>query len=147
MALQTYSYSPDKIVVLVNGIPLTGYGEGDAIEIAPMSDLSTSKVGIDGDVTRSMSTDRRCRLTVRLMQSSPSNDMLSALVGVDQITGGRMFPVTVMDLLGRTLVVAAQSWIATRPTVTFGREATEREWTFETGSLSEWFAGGSNAIA
>ena len=147
MALATYSYSPDKVVVLINGIPMTGFGEGDAIEVAPVSELSTSKVGIDGDVTRSMGTDRRCRITVRLMQSSPSNDVLSALVGVDQITGGRMFPVTVMDLLGRTLIVAAQCWIATRPTVTFGREATEREWTFETGALSEWFAGGSNVVA
>jgi hypothetical protein len=144
MALQTFSYAPDKVVVLVAGVPITGYGEGDSIEVEPMSELSTSKVGIDGDVTRSLNTDRRCRITVRLMQSSPSNDMLSTLVGVDLVSGGRMFPVTVMDLLGRTLIVASQAWIATRPTVTFGREASEREWVFETGSLSEWFAGGSN---
>jgi hypothetical protein len=144
MALSTFSYAPDKVVVLVAGVPLTGFGEDESITIEPRSELSTSKVGIDGDVTRSLNTDRRCRITIRLMQSSPSNDVLSTLVGVDLVSGGRMFPVTVMDLLGRTLIVAAQSWIAERPTVTFAREASEWEWVFETGSLSEWFAGGSN---
>jgi hypothetical protein len=147
MALQTFSYAPDKVIVIVAGVPLTGYGEDNAIEVAPESDLSTSKVGIDGDVTRSISTDRRVTLTVRLMQSSPSNDYLSGLLGIDLITGGRLFPITVQHLTGRDLVVAPQAWLSRRPTLILGREAQEREWAFQTGALAVWIAGGSNFIA
>ena len=137
-----YNYSPDLNIVLVNGIPLTGFGEDEAISVAPMADLSTSKVGIDGDVSRSMGTDRRVEVTIRLMQTSPSNDVLSGIVGVQAVTGGRLITLTVMNATSRDLVVAGQAWLRARPTLTFAREAGEREWVFQC-LPSAWFAGGS----
>ena len=139
------TYAPDKVLVLVNGAPLTGLGEDTAVEITPTSDLSTSKVGIDGDVARSTGTDRRVDIVIRLMQTSPSNDVLSALVGLDILTGGRMVFITVQDLLARDIFVCPQSWLSRRPTITYAREVSEREWAFQ-GLPSIWFAGGSNSV-
>lgn len=139
------TYNPEKVLILVNGAPLTGLGEDTAVEITPTSDLSTSKVGIDGDVTRSVGTDRRVDIVIRLMQSSPSNDVLSALIGVDVLTGGRLVAITVQDLLARDVFVCPQSWLTKKPTITYAREAAEREWAFQ-GLPSVWYIGGSNSI-
>lgn len=139
-----YTYSPDKNLVLVNGVPLVGYGEDDAITAEPMADMSSSKVGIDGDVSRSTSTDRRATVTITLMQTSPSNDVLSALVGIDIITGGRLCTLTIQNLLQRDLLVAPQAWIKRRTNLAYGREAGDREWQFEC-LPTVWFVGGSIA--
>lgn len=140
-----YTYSPDKVFVLVNGAPLTGLGEDTAVELAPVADLSSYKVGMDGDVTRAVGTNRCCEITIRLLQSSPSNDVLSALIGLDTLTGGRLIAITVQDVLSRDLFVSPQSWLSARPTVTYAREASEREWKF-VGLPSVWNLGGSNII-
>lgn len=138
-----YTYSPEKNIVLVNGVPMVGFGEDNAIEISPMADMSTSKTGIDGDVSRSTGTDRRAEVVIRLMQTSPSNDVLNAMVGVDLITGGRLISITVQNLLMRDLFVAPQAWLSRRPVLTYAREAGEREWTFQC-LPSLWNFGGAS---
>ena len=70
-------------------------------------------------------------IVIRLMQTSPSNDILSALVGLDILTGGRMVFITVQDLLARDIFVCPQSWLSRRPTITYAREVSEREWAFQ----------------
>ena len=52
---------------------------------------------------------------IRLMQTSASNDVLSALVGLDILTGGRMVFITVQDLLARDIFVCPQSWLIAAP--------------------------------
>lgn len=137
------TYAPDKILMLVNAVPMTGFAEDSFISIAPNADMSTIQVGADGEVARSLGTNRTCTVTLSLQQTSPSNDVLSALIDVDAVTGGVLFPVTVQDLLGRSIFVASQGWISRRPTIAFGREAGNREWTILTGAASVWFSGGS----
>lgn len=137
-----YTYAPDKTICLVAGVPLVGFGETAAIEISPVADLSSSKAGVDGDISRSTGTDRRAEVKITLMLTSPSNDVLSALVGVDLVVGGSLIPITVQNLLMRDLFVAPQSWLAKRPTITYAREAGEREWTFQC-LPAVWSVGGS----
>lgn len=145
MAGIVYSYAPDKVFILVNGLLLSGLGEDTALEIAPQADLSSSKVGIDGDVARSVGTDRRCDITIRLLQTSPHNQYLSGLVGVDLLTGGRLINITVKDALSTDTFVCPQAWVKRRPNMTYARETTDREWQFE-GLPSVWNLGGSLAV-
>ena len=137
------TYSPDRVIVLVNGVPLRGFGEDTFVEITPDADLSTKQVGADGEVARSISTNKCCEVTVTLQQTSPSNDFLSTLIEVDALSGGVLFPLTIQDLRGRTMFAVSQAWISKRPTLTFGREVTNREWSISTGGPSVWIAGGS----
>jgi len=137
------TYAPDRILVLVGGIPMNGYAEDTFVEIAPAADMVTSQSGADGEVARSLSTDRRCTITITLQQTSPANDVLSGWLATDQMTGGTMFPVAVQDLRGRTMFAASQAWISRQPTVGFGREVGTREWQIQTGPPSVYFVGGS----
>lgn len=137
------TYSPDRVIVLVSGIPITGFADNTFVQIEPLTDLSTMQVGADGEVARSISTNKCCNVTITLQQTSPSNDVLSGMIEVDALTGGVLFPLTVTDLIGRTVFAVAQCWISKRPTLTFAREVTDREWRISTGGPSIWFAGGS----
>lgn len=137
------TYSPERVIVLVGGVPMTGYADGTFVEITPLADLSTMQVGADGEVARSISTNKCCTVAITLQQTSPSNDILSSMIEVDALTGGVLFPVTVQDLIGRTVFAVSQAWISARPTLTFATEVSDRSWTITTGGPSVWFAGGS----
>lgn len=136
------TYSSDLVVVLIGGIPLTGRAEDTFVTIAPQADLSTVQVGADGEVARSVSTNKLCTITVTLQQTSPTNLALSGLMEIDSLTGGVLFPVTIQDLRGTTLFVASQCWISKRPELTFGREVSDRTWEIM-GVPSIWIAGGA----
>lgn len=137
------TYAPDFVLVIVGGIPLSGFAEDSMLTLAPMADLVTSSSGADGEVARSLNTDRRFTLTLTLQQTSPSNDVLSGIAAADRLSGGRMVPVMVQDLRGRTMFMAEQGWVSRLPDIGFGREAGDREWQITTGPPSVWFAGGN----
>lgn len=137
------TYSPQQVVVLVSGVPMSGFADGTFVEIAPSSDLSSMQVGADGEVARSISSNKTCTVTITLQQTSPSNDVLSGMIEIDSLTGGVLFPISVLDLRGRTVFLASQCWINKRPTLTFGQEVSDRSWELTTGSPSVWFSGGS----
>lgn len=137
------SYAPERVLVLVSGFQITGYADDTFVDIAPNADLTSYQVGSDGEVARSISSNKTCTVTLTLQQASPANDFLTGLIEIDSLTGGRLFPVTVSDLTGRTVFVASQAWISKRPNITFAREVSNREWQIITGTPSIWFAGGS----
>lgn len=137
------SYSPDRVTILVSGIPMTGLADGTFVEISPSVDLSTMQVGADGEVARSISSNKTCSITITLQQTSPSNDALTGLLEIDSLGGGILFPVSVIDLRGRTVFEASQCWISQRPTITFAQEVSDRAWVLMSGAPSVWYAGGS----
>lgn len=137
------TYSPDRVLVLVSGVPMGGFAEDTFVEITPLADLSTMQVGADGEVARSISTNKCCTVAITLQQTSPSNDVLSGILEVDAATGSAIFPVMVQDLLGRTMFAVSQAWISKRPAMTFAREVSDRTWELTTGKPAIWIAGGS----
>ena len=144
MANESRVYNPARVLAIVGVVPLQGFGEDTFISIEPMSDSMTSKSGVDGEVSRSIGTDGRHLVTITLMQTSPSNDVLSGLVQVDRLTcGGASFPFKLEDLCGRTLFFAGTAWVKRRPNITFGREVSEREWQIETGTPTINIIGGN----
>lgn len=138
-----YPYSPDKNVVLVNGVPIVGFADSDtAIEVNPVEDDFSEAVGLDGMVAVSQGTNTLVEVVLRLLQVSPSNDYLSGLRNAGRIAGRPIVAITVQNLLARDLLVAPQAWFTKRPGIALGRTAQEREWTFR-AIPSVWNAGGS----
>lgn len=142
MALK--EYSADQVLVSVAGIPLQGFADGEFLTISFTSDHFESVAGADGEVTRSKTNDNRATVTVKLMQTSDSNDLLSALYNTDRKfpNGAGVGAFLVQDFNGRSLFAASECWIRKVPDISFDRTATEREWTFEIANL-EYFQGGN----
>src|SRR6266850_1641762 len=117
MAFRSAFYDPDQVVILAAGVRIQGFADGEFVTVEQMSDGFSSVVGTDGQVARSKSNDRRAKVTIKLLQTSTSNDVLSAIHRQDlnAVNGAGVFPFQIMDLLGTTIVHAPQAWIVKYP--------------------------------
>lgn len=144
MSTQLRNYSSASVLIVAGGIPLSGMADDTFVEIAPVADRVSAMVGADGEIARSINPNRMHTVTITLQATSASNDILSGLAAVDDMTsGGGVFPISVQDLSGRTLFAASQAWVSALPTITFGAEAGTREWTLTTGQPSAFMVGGN----
>lgn len=131
-------YDADQVVMVFMGLPISsGYADGEFLTIEQEAQDFDSKVGTDGEVTRSKTNNRHAIIKVKLMQSSDGNALLSALNNLDVATSGGagVGPMLIKDLQGTALFSASKCWIAKPPDVSFDRTATSREWTLECSNL------------
>lgn len=127
------TYSPKDVILTVGGNPIGGYADGTFIKVTQVEDSFTQVVGADGQVSRTKSANRAVAIELTLKQTSPSNDVLSALHRADQIANAGTVPVQVKDLSGTTLCSAAEGWIKRLPDVEFGKDMSDRTWMLDTG--------------
>lgn len=116
------TYDGKQVLVSVGDRRLTGFGDGDFIEIAKRSPDTEDYVGTDGEVTIAPTNDPRFDVNITLAQSSSSNDVLTELYEL-----GGTHRLAVRDLLGTT-VFEGTAWFRQRPTQTFGRAVGTRQW-------------------
>ena len=97
-----------------------------------------------GDVARARTNDRRGTVTFKLMQTSDTNALLSALRNADLLApnGAGVGALEVRDLQGTTLLSAAEAWIKKMPQTAFDREIGAREWVIRCAVL-EGVVGGN----
>lgn len=133
-------YDPDQVLITVAGIPMTGFADGEFCRIEYDNDAFADVVGTDGEVTRMKSNDGRATVTIKLMQSSPVNALLSVLHTSDRNAPGGVGvgAFSLQDLAnptGGTLLVGEKCWIAKPPDSSWDRTATEREWKIRVAKL------------
>lgn len=135
-------YDSASVFVTVGGAPINGFAADSKVLIARNSDAFSLQVGSDGEAARSKSNDRSGRMTIRLLQTSPSNDILSAFALADEVTpGGAVVPFACKDLNGGSLHTAQTGWIVKKSDADYVVEAGEREWILETDDLKHTVAG------
>jgi len=88
MALKTYD--PAQVTIIFAGIPISGFAEGTFVSVERNEDSWALQVGADGEATRAKSNNKSGRVTLTLIQSSFSNDALSAVMAVDENTPAAM---------------------------------------------------------
>lgn len=130
------TYDPKRYAISFAGILLNkGVSDGTLLTIASVTPGFSSKVSVDGPVTRTRSHDKRKTATLTLMQSSEVNDRLSALYNADrdpaQPNGRGVGAFRVQDLSGTTVLTCSKAWISDDPDLTLEATASTREWTFE----------------
>lgn len=74
------TYDLKKVVCTVNGIPISGYGETDAVGLEWAQDIITPTVTADGGYTYSRNNDRGCTVTITLMQTSQAYPLLVGIL-------------------------------------------------------------------
>lgn len=139
MAVKTYD--PKQIILIVGGNQMSGFADGTFITVERIEDAFSMQVGVDGEGTRSKSNNRSGRVTFSLMQSSDSNQVLSALALADDVSNAGAVPLMVKDNNGDSLYIAETAWIKKVADSPFAREAGPREWVMETDVLVANVAG------
>ena len=129
------NYSPDKITIVLGNILVGGYADGTFVKVTRDSESFKDEVGAGGDVVRVKNLDKRGSIVITVQSSSPTNDLLSALLIADEASGSAHVPVLVKDLIGTTLCGAENAWLLKPADIEYGNEASSREWTIRCADL------------
>lgn len=144
MAKKTGNYSAEQVKVLVNGVPLEGFANGDdVIAIEYNTDLIEMDIGADGHGIRSVSSDNSAMITLKLLYTSPSTDYLQEFLDADPTTGADVFSIQVIDLNTGSEWYGQVAFISNRPPVSMGGKAPEsRDFIIKTADLVSSNSGG-----
>jgi hypothetical protein len=134
MAIATYD--PGKIVVSFAGRLITGFADGTFVNAERTEDAFALTIGARGEGARTRSRNQSGTVTLTLMQSSLSNDVLSAIASADALAGSGVGEMFIKDLNGTTLIAAGNAWIKKLPSVEMGKDLSNREWVFECEALA-----------
>ncbi|CAB4197767.1 Bacteriophage rv5, Orf52 [uncultured Caudovirales phage] len=132
------TYDPSKLTVIVGGVIVTGFTDGDFITAKRDEDLYMKRVGADGHVARARNGNKSGTIEIKLLQSSPAVNEIAALVALDNFLydGDILIPISVVNPGdGAELVVATQAWLKTPPEMVFGKEVGERSFVFDCADL------------
>lgn len=129
------SFLLDEVALIVDGQRITGFGEGDAIQIERDSDDWVDEVGADGEVIRGRTYDRRGKITIMVQYGAEANEQLATILSGDQRDGSGVVPVFVTDLSGTTEASSGSCWIMKPPKITMGQNASSHEWVLRAANL------------
>ena len=122
------TYDPKQVIITIGGVPMSGFSEGTFLEIDRDEPTWVKVVGADGLVTRGKTNNFSGTLTLTLKQSSPSNDVLSGFMALDEATNSGVVPVLVKDLSGNSIYFSASAWVTQYANSTFGKDISDRQW-------------------
>jgi hypothetical protein len=129
-------YSPGDITVTLtrdDGFAHTigGYMEDAMISVEPTQDTFTMFTSADNRSTLMFHEDTSASVMLTLNQTSPSNDVLTALYKEFRgaKSASKLFTLTVKDNNGRSLYVSPQAFVGRLPTASFANTMQSRDWT------------------
>lgn len=138
MADNFNQYDPLAVLISWKEVKFVGLAEGSFIEAQRDEDSFTKKTGSTGDVARVKNRNRGGSVKITLMQTSPTNGQLSAYHKKGEqipLTTADVGQLQIKDLLGNTLVHATNAWIKKVSNVTYAKDLSGREWTFDCAVL------------
>lgn len=128
------TYVPDACTFLAFGIPLDGFVEGTFIsvtkDVVPFSSVKTP----DGTMARMYNSDQTYTVSLTLHSGSDSNDVLTKLWQLDEITQRGKFPIFIKDSSGTDLFFSLTSWIESPASIVKSTSFEGRTWTFKCAS-------------
>jgi hypothetical protein len=132
------TYDPTKLTVIVGGVIVSGFTDGDFIMAKRDEDLYTKRVGADGHVARARNANKAGTIEITLLQSSPAVAEIAALLALDNFLfdGDVLVPISILSPgTNAELVASTQSWLKTAPEMGFGKEVGERKFIFDCADL------------
>lgn len=135
-------YDPQKLGISFMGSPIVGFDDGTFLEVERNEPAWKLTVGAGGESVRVRNQNNSAKIRFTLLATSPSNDMLSGAAEADRLTGTGIGTFMAKDILGRTLVLAPNTWVEKRAPIKYGKEHEPRVWELETDDVDD-FIGGS----
>ncbi len=137
-----YTFDIKKCLILVGGIRMQGFADGEAFSLELDDDLYQKVTGADGDTSRSRRHGLAANAKISLMQTSPSNDVLMGFAIADHLNNAGVVPLLVKDLLGTTAVFSAYAWVKKPAPLALGKELANKEWMLDLAT-TEMVIGGN----
>jgi hypothetical protein len=144
MALATYI--PEDVSCIIAGIiNVEGYVDGTFITIDKGVPPYTTTITPDGTIARTQNGDTTYTVSITIQAASTTNDVLTKLHQLDQLTNMGKVPLFIKDRSGSDLFFAATAWIEGLPSMSKSNGADERTWTFRAAAPSVNFGNNEEA--
>ena len=140
--MPVHTFDPATVIVSIGGTPMSGLADGTFVMVSRDEDIFSKVSGADGEVSRAKSNNRSGSLTLTLMQTSMSNDVLSAIAVLDEISNTGIVPVFVKEIGTSTILMAGEGWVKKMPDVSYSKEIENREWVLDL-AIVNMFEGGN----
>jgi hypothetical protein len=140
-----FAYNPDQISIFLNGLPITGKGEDEFLSITRAEDDTTITIGADGEAIVARNKNDSAQITITLLASSASNDIMMAAYAAYKSIGA-VSSIMIKDLNGRSLFMAERAVPTKFPDVSFSKNAPgDVAWTWVTDRLVATLGGSTLA--
>ncbi|MBG6243079.1 MAG: DUF3277 family protein [Candidatus Symbiopectobacterium sp. Dall1.0] len=124
------TYSGNELSVTFHGKTIRDFADSSIIKVTKDSDAITTKEGVDGGISRSITYGKLWTVELQILQTSPVNELLFREFQKDMLSGGsNTGPLTIEDLRGKTVFNFTKSWIAKPADTEFSNETVNRTWT------------------
>lgn len=143
--MQKFSFL--NTVVLVNGVEITGWADGDdAISVKRRTDSASDKVGAAGDMMVSISADKSGEVAFKLLQTSGSNAYLKSLCDVQESAVSAFVPIQFQftDVNRNDTAGGTSGYIKKPAEFTRGEKGAVQEWTIVVEQLNLSFGPNAN---
>jgi hypothetical protein len=142
-------YSFQNIVMIINGVEITGWAEGDdVISVKRRNDSASDKVGAAGEMMVSLSADKSGEIGFKLQQTSASNRFLNNLVQLQEAGSNLFVPVTVtvQDTFRRDSASGTVGYLKKPADFQRGAQGSNQEWTIVVERLDLVFGDAVDAV-
>lgn len=136
-----HTYSPSDLVLTMGGYTVVGW---DRVVVTRDQPSFLPVKGIRGKHTRVRSKDTSCSIVVTLIQTSPSNDVFSSILNLDEVRGTGRLGVLVKDMSGRSIFGSNEAYITGFPEVSYSGEFEYRSWTIYCQSTQTYSIAGNS---
>lgn len=126
-------YSPKDVVCSWNGIAIEGFAPDSFLRLQRTSPLITPVVGAGGQVALTRNADKTGTIEIELMQTSLSNQMLSAIQAKQdnmELEEDISSNFVIYDPSGSVLATGINAWLQELPQVELGRDQNSKTWIF-----------------
>jgi C4-type Zn-finger protein len=134
-------YDPKAFSLILGGNIISGFADDSFVSVERDMEAFTKKTGVDGITTRAKNNVQTGKVTIRLMQSSASNDVLSNLALLDEASSGGIVPLTAKDGSGRSIFSSESAWVQKMAKSEWKKDTNENEWVIDCGALAVFVGG------
>ena len=135
------TYSPKDVILSIGGYQLTGW---QSINITRSAKSFQVIKGIRGKNTRVPNKDTSATITISLLQSSASNEVMSWILDSDVSEGTGRIALTLKDKSGSSVFSSVEAYITGYPTASFTGQFEYRQWELFCQTTSTYTIGGNN---
>ena len=137
---KVYTYSPSEVQLTFGGYTVTGW---QSISITRSVDAFKPVRGIRGKHTRVRSIDTSCTITVTILQTSMSNDVLCRIHDLDLEYGSGRIELLLKDMGGTGIFSSAEAYVLGYPEVVYSGEFEYRQWRLFCQNTGNYTIGGN----
>ena len=124
-----FNYCPESVNCLIGGIiPVEGFVDGTFISV-DKDEMPYSSIRMpDGTVARKKNNSQTYTITITLHNGAETNNLLTKMWQVDELTDKGKFPLLIKDQSGSDLLFSTESWIEGIPSLTKSNAIDSRVW-------------------